>query len=196
MDPSVRRCGMLVTEEVARASGKTLNFGDWDGDGPGKAWSRDLRTLTKEQDADAEDDIEDEANTNHDEHPAPAVLVDPTPQTKPKKTSRPLIEDVGDDSDDSLTGYASPSSSRSPSPTPSELDEVAKDPTIRVGLKKIARPVYLAQLGEMVRGTSGLQSDEDEPRKLEMALNVAEELIRRKRAYGTELGAFAVFATL
>lgn len=196
MDPSVRRCGMLVAEEVARASSKMLDFGDWDGDGPGKAWSRDLRNLAKEQDTDADDDVEDEANTNIDEHSAPATLVDPSSRTKVRKPSRPIVEDAGNDSEDSLTGYASPSSSRSPSPTLSELDEVAKDPTIRVGQKKIARPVYLAQLGEMVRSTSGLQPDEDEPRKIEVALNVAEELIRRKRAYGTELGAFVIAATL
>ena len=57
-------------------------------------------------------------------------------------------------------------------------------------MTKIARPVYLAQLGQMVRPTSGVKS-EDEPeqvRKLQVALDVAEELIRRKRAYGTELG--------
>ncbi|KAG1859114.1 hypothetical protein C8R48DRAFT_674099 [Suillus tomentosus] len=46
-------------------------------------------------------------------------------------------------------GYASPTSSRSVSPTPSELDEMKKDPILRVGVKKIPRPVYLAQLGEM-----------------------------------------------
>jgi telomere length regulation protein len=96
----------------------------------------------------------------------------------------------GHDSDDSLTGYASPPSSRTPSPTPSELAEIERDPTLRVGRAKISRPVYLAQLGEMIRGTSGLKTDQEnqEAEKIEIALDVAEELIRRRRGYGTELG--------
>ncbi|OBZ75644.1 hypothetical protein A0H81_04556 [Grifola frondosa] len=31
LDASVRRCGMLVAEEVARGAGKNLDFGDWEG---------------------------------------------------------------------------------------------------------------------------------------------------------------------
>jgi hypothetical protein len=78
----------------------------------------------------------------------------------------------------------------SPSPTPSELAEIERDPTLRVGRTKIPRPVYLAQLGEMIRGTSGLKTDQEnqEAEKIEIALDVAEELIRRRRGYGTELG--------
>ena len=42
----------------------------------------------------------------------------------------------------------------------------------------------------MVRSTSGLRSEQAdaEAQKIEVALNAAEDLIRRKRAFGTELG--------
>jgi telomere length regulation protein len=96
-----------------------------------------------------------------------------------------------DSDDESLQGYASEENSdRAPSPTPSELEEIEKDPTLNVGVKKIPKPVYLAQLGELVRSTSaGLKSAEnDEPDKIEMALNCGEDLIRRKRNFGMELG--------
>jgi len=50
--------------------------------------------------------------------------------------------------------------------------------------------VYLAQLGEMIRSTSGLKTEQEnqDAEKIEIALDVAEELVRRKRGYGTELG--------
>ena len=122
-------------------------------------------------------------------------LVSPATVKSSTRAPKTRIETIPDgyDSDDSLTGYASePSSSRSPSPTPSELDEIEKDPTLRVTQSKVARPVYLAQLGELIRPTGGVQAngDEDEPKKIEVALDVAEELIRRKKDYGTELGMY------
>jgi telomere length regulation protein len=46
----------------------------------------------------------------------------------------------------------------------------------------------------MIRGTTGLKTDQEsqEAEKIEIALDVAEELIRRKRGYGTELGRSSV----
>lgn len=186
LDPSVRRCGMLVAEEVARAAGKSLDFGDWEGDGPGKAWCRQLRELLKECDADVDQraEADSELPTSSQAHPTPADTI------KSSQAKLAVVEPSGYDSDDSVTGYGSPSSSRSASPTPSELEEVERDPTIRVGVKKVPRPVYLAQLGEMIRPTGGLQSGDEQLQatKVEVALEVAEELIRRKSGYGTELG--------
>jgi telomere length regulation protein len=189
LDPSIRRCGMLVAEEVARRTGKELDFKDWDGDDGGKPWARSVRQLLGEKDANAEIQGEDEG---------PELTIEDTaevddfePASEPPRPSRPTVApDDGHDSDDSLTGYASQPSSRSPSPTPSELADIEKDPTLRVGHTKVSRPVYLAQLGEMIRGTSGLKTDQEnqEAEKIEIALDVAEELIRRKRGYGTELG--------
>lgn len=202
IDPSVRRCGMLVAEEVARIVGQQLDFGDWEGDKDGRAWCRQIRELTRRRDTDADvnilvaQDAETSLQGQDDEVKAEAGNRTPESASQDSKTTskKPIIETFasGYDSDDSVTGYVSePSSSRSPSPTPSEFDEIEKDPTLRVSQTKIARPVYLAQLGEMIRPTTGLrtQEEQDAPKRIEVALDVAEELIRRKRAYGTELGA-------
>ena len=189
LDPSVRRCGMLVAEEVARRTGKDLDFKDWDGDDGGKPWVRSVRQLLCGKDTDAEILDDDEGRKLAVEEILEEYAFEPT--TEPVQTSRPFCAPSEDpDSDDSLTGYASPPSSRSPSPTSSELAEIEKDPTLRVGRTKVSSPVYLAQLGEMIRGPSGLKTDQEnqEADRIEIALNVAEELIRRKRGYGTELG--------
>ncbi|KAI0670628.1 telomeric DNA binding protein [Trametes maxima] len=192
LDPSVRRCGMLAAEEVAHTAGKSLEFGDWEGDGDGRAWCRQLRHLLKECDADVDPPPEEDFEQ-------PTVVESPHPEaeaisqaTKPPVTVEEIT--LGYDSDDSLTGYASPPSSRSASPTPSELEEIGRDPTLRLGVKKVARPVYLAQLGEMIRPTSGLQGGDEQLKAttIEVALDVAEELIRRKSGYGTELEENAV----
>ena len=171
---------MLVAEEVARRTGKELDFKDWDGDDGGKSWARNVRLLLCNKDMDAQisdrsEEVVEDAFEAQDES-----TQKPQPPTSPP-------EDY--DSDDSLSGYAAPSS-RSPSPTPSELAEIERDPSLRVGKAKIVPPVYLVQLGEMIRGTSGLKTDQEsqEAEKMEIALSVAEELIRRKRGYGTELG--------
>jgi telomere length regulation protein len=187
---------MLVAEVVAHRADKKLDFGDWDGDGTGKAWTRELRFLITARDIDADIDIEEPAlSSNTVDSVVKEICTDSAPQPfdNLKETHRQLpivaTANTGYDSDDSLTGYASPSS-RSTSPTPSELEEIEHDPSLRVGVKKIPRPVYLAQLGELVRSTSGLNSNEPEQEadKMEMALNCGEELIRKKQGYGMELG--------
>jgi telomere length regulation protein len=200
LDSSVRRCGMLAAEVVANLAGKKLDFGDWEGDDAGKSWARDIRRLVKARDVDA--DLQDIINAgvefeDMNEISTPGVFQNSNTATLSSKAVFTNIA-AGYDSDDSLTGYASLSSSRSTSPTPSELIEIEKDPTIGVGTKKVPRPVYLAQLGEMVRSTSGLNANDanHEADKIEMALNCAEELIRKKRGYGTELGTFRRFSSL
>jgi telomere length regulation protein len=172
---------MLVAEEVARRTGKELDFKDWNGDDGGKPWAREVRQLFAHKDVDVREHqlaVEEIIEEDSFEPPDESAQM-PQPSVSPP-------DDY--DSDDSLTGYAAPSS-RSPSPTLSELAEVERDPTLRVGKAKIVPPVYLAQLGEMIRGTSGLKTEQEsqEAEKVEIALNVAEELVRRKRGYGTEL---------
>ncbi|KAH9174221.1 telomere length regulation protein-domain-containing protein [Lactarius sanguifluus] len=190
LDPSVRRCGMLGAEEVAHRSGKELDFKDWDGDDGGKPWARDIRQLLGHKDVDVQ-------ITGSSEELAVEEIIEEDAFELPDESSQMSQSFVSPpedyDSDDSLIGYAAPSS-RSPSPTLSELAEVEKDPSLRVGKVKIVPPVYLAQLGEMIRGTSGLKTGQEsqEVEKVEIALNVAEELIRRKRGYGTELEENAV----
>lgn len=190
---------MLAAEVVATCAGKNLDFGNWDGDDDGKPWARDLRALCSDRDIDFDHWSEDELEPARSEEDIPTeeittagVLADA--EISASKRTKATISTTGYDSDDSLTGYASPTSSRSASPTPSELEEIEKDPTLRVGVKKIQRPVYLAQLGELVRSSGKVKSGEEnqEADKIEMALNVAEELIRKKRDYGTELGGFSL----
>lgn len=184
-DGAVRRCGMLAAEVVAQRSGKKLDFGDWDGDSADKEWARQVRKLIEGRDCDAhEAEYEDARSSVVPE--SPLLTTDSPSSEKPNMPPAPVAEPDSDD--ESLIGYAeSPSSSRSPSPTPSELDEIEKDPTLRIGQKKIRRPVYLAELGNMLR-SSMKPDDREEVDKIEMALNSAEELIRRKRTFGTELG--------
>jgi len=195
-DSSVRHCGMLVAEEIARMSGKKLSFGGWDGDDSGKPWARALRELIRARDVDADVSLEAPASTSEDvevdEVVSPdvrraKVKEDAEEPTKARFKSQPQ----GYDSDDSLEGYESPPSSRSASPTPSELAEIEKDPSLNVNVKKVPKPVYLKQLGDLLRPATGGKTSSDQPHEadmLAMALNCAEELIRKKRDYGTELG--------
>ncbi|KAF6764869.1 telomeric DNA binding protein [Ephemerocybe angulata] len=202
-DKSVRLCGMLVGEEIARMSGKKLEFGGWDGEESGKPWARALRKLLRGRDVDA--DVEkadmgapppDESDAALEELVSPAAMraameeVEDEPE--PHKVQ---FKDTaaGYDSDDSLAGYESPPSSRSASPTASELAEIEKDPSLNVNVKKIPRPVYLKQLGDLLKGGKKTSTeDAHEADRIEMALNTAEELIRKKKDYGTELAENAV----
>jgi len=184
---------MLVAEEVATLAGKKLDFGDWEGGDTDRVWARSLRILIKQRDVDAEDvrHLAGEQQESHKQDRSSPMKVNPPDPA----TSRGAIR-VGniaepDSDDDSVQGYGSEvDSDHAPSPTPSELEEIEKDPTLNVGVKKVPKPVYLAQLGELVRSTNaGLKSAEnDEPDKIEMALKCGEELIRRKRNFGMELG--------
>ncbi|KAI6005995.1 telomere length regulation protein-domain-containing protein [Pisolithus albus] len=199
-DNSIRRCGMLVAEIVASRVGKSLDFGDWDGDDDGRSWAREMRVLCTWGDTvssprfEVRDDIgiHEGVSSNDDVQGNLSQNLPLESQVSPPRSSgirtTDIRTDAGYDSDDSLTGYASPSAG-SPSPTPSELLEIEQDPTLHVGVKKISRPVYLAQLGTLVRNTQGLDSREEshEAEKIEMALTAGEDLIRRKRDFGTEL---------
>ncbi|KAG2077827.1 hypothetical protein BDR04DRAFT_999144 [Suillus decipiens] len=191
LDNNIRRCGMLAAEVVATRAGKNLDFGDWDGDADGKPWARDLRALCTARDIDFDPCTGDDWEPTTEESTLTEEIITTGVLDDTRISALKLTEanvPTGYDSDDSLTGYASPTSSRSASPTPSEFDEMEKDPTLRVGVKKILRPVYLAQLGEMVRNARVKPGEESqEADKIEMALGVAEELIRKKRDYGTEL---------
>lgn len=221
LDPAIRLMGMAVAEEVAKLSGRNLEFGDWEGEENGRGWIRQLRELTKARDCDVVDappGVEKAKKNETHVDPLGLPAQSPLPPAHGKshveevdangnamsdnrRTSRPIIHarsQEPDSDDDSLVGYDSDrSSSRVPSPTPSELEEIEKDPTLRTGGglkqgKKIVRPVYLASLGELLR-PSAAEGDE-EVRKVEMALTHGEELIRRKRDFGTELGTGDMFA--
>lgn len=189
---------MLVAEEVATLAGKKLDFGDWEGRDVDRVWARSLRFLTKERDTDAQDTgslVEEQLESRKQDEPSP-VKVDHSDPAALRHAIRVENTTEPDSDDDSVQGYASGGESdRAPSPTPSELEEIEKDPTLNVGAKKIPKPVYLAQLGELVRSTNaGLKSAENnEPDKIEVALNCGEELIRKKRNFGVELGRCRVY---
>lgn len=190
--------GMLVGESAAKYAGKQLDFDVWQGDEDGKDWMRKLRTLAEGRDVDVMDfPVNKEA---HCEAPGPIPEAKPAAQTI-NSYSRPPTSRQVDSDDDSLIGFvSSPSSSRAPSPTPSELAEIEADPTLRTGhpassskKDRVTRPVYLVNLGLLLRpAAGGLKSKagegQDEFERVEMALNFGAELIRRKRDYGTELG--------
>lgn len=201
LDASVRRCGMLAAEVVAHLCDKKLDFGEWEGDDYGKAWCRTLRTLLKARDVDVPLEMEDTEEEGRQEPVEESVIGEITSLgaqhslTEPSKSKIVYKTSSGYDSDDSMTGYASPPSSRSASLSPSELADIEKDPSLNVGVKKVPRPVYLAQLGDLFRGGSSKTGPDDphEADRIEMALNTAEELIRKKKGFGTELGTFLIF---
>ncbi|KAF8586558.1 hypothetical protein K439DRAFT_945232 [Ramaria rubella] len=185
LDVEVRRCGMLVAEVVAARCNKKLNFDGWDGVGESKDWARAMRGWQPDWTAEGfhldEPPETSEKNDN-------ATTPDPGPDTTPPP---PPPHTPPDSDDDSLQGYDSPSSSRAPSPTPSELDEIEKDPTLRLGHSKpVAKPVYLLQLAKLLR--SDKNDEEGAAERIQVALAGAEALIRRKKGFGLELEENAV----
>jgi telomere length regulation protein len=182
---------------------KRLKFGAamWDGHSEGKDEARWLRSSIGTR---------DNAATLSEKHqlwylgwdkPTPVslelvsapVLGKPEPvrgrspgRTRPKSPKRPKIIMLDDEQlEDTLEGYDPPSpSSRSPSPTPSYLEEIAADPSLALDgqqKKKIKRPVYISQLLQLVK-------NREKPDSLETALQFGEGLVRAKRSFGGELG--------
>lgn len=189
LDASVRRCGMFVAEVIAQCTSKKLDFGEWDGTGAGRPWARQLRVLLPQRDIDAQEATSDivRLESASPREPSTPPLIDEASPTATHRTAAIHISTADYDSDDSLTGYASPTSSRAPSPTPSELAAFEKDPLLRVGAKKVLKPVYLADVGAMLR-SSAKPDDPQEADRIEVALTCAEELIRKKKNFGLELG--------
>lgn len=196
---------------------RRLDFGNeiWAGFGQGKEECRRLRALVHLRDNEAGvegNQVDSEARSvdwqllgwdGIDERPSRPVESDdrkkpklqvgqqtrgrsPVPEATTKK--RPPSRQQPDSDDESLSGYSSSAnSSRSPSPTPSYLEEVAKDPMSNTSTReKIQRPVYIIQLIELLRAR-------EEPDKLEVGLKWGESLIRRKRHFGKELGELSLY---
>ena len=208
-DRTIRYLGMMGAEEVSKRTSidkvQPLDFGVWEGDEPGKAIVKKIRPVEIDWNAAARPPKDanllgwrlDPKTRSASPTRAPSGPPRPSsPKTsrsstrKPRKSSKKAASaaakiTVLSDSDDSLTGYLSPtssSSSRSDSPSPSDLDEYIEDPTLYAPKKKkVPRPVYLGQLADLLSAT-------EEPEKLEVALKWGEALIRRKRGFGLELG--------
>ncbi|GMK56562.1 hypothetical protein CspeluHIS016_0304020 [Cutaneotrichosporon spelunceum] len=213
------RAGLEVDDETGEPAlkvpkpprgAKKLKFtGIWDGGGQGQEECAWLRRCVGVRDGDAPLGDDPEAwllgwDAEPTDAPAPQAQTQtesPSPKTKRGRTSKPKTEPktrpkivmLDDDQvADPLEGYASPAnSSRSPSPTPSFLEEVAADPTLAIDAtkkRKLKRPVYVRQLTELLR-------DKDKPESIELALQWGEGLIRAKRVFGTEVADNAVAVT-
>lgn len=196
-----------ATKAPKAPAARRLKFGAgmWDGEGEGREEARWLRACIGVQDDQAAlppfdspawllgwDTVPTESKPSTAEpsrrgrSPSPKPY---RPAEKPiRKSAKPRPKPkvvMLDEEDDPLSGYSSPSaaSSRSPSPTPSYLEEVANDPTLALeptDKKKVQRPVYMPQLLALLR-------DKDNPNAIEMALNHGEALVRAKRSFGTEV---------
>ncbi|BEI82719.1 hypothetical protein CcaverHIS002_0305870 [Cutaneotrichosporon cavernicola] len=211
------RAGLEVDDETGEPAlkgpqssrgAKKLRFtGIWEGTGQGQEECAWLRRCVGVRDGDAPVGDDPEAwllgwGAEPAEVPAPHPPNEPlSPKAKRGRSSipktgpkvKPKIVMLDDDqAADPLEGYASPaSSSRSPSPTPSFLEEVAADPSLAIDAtkkRKLKRPVYVRQLTELLR-------EKDKPESIELALQWGEGLVRAKRGFGTEVVDNAVAVT-
>ena len=190
MDESIRLCGMLVAEILSSVAGKALTFDVWNGEDENRLWALSVRELIEAHDTNAtRTSVQGTDSSDSDEE---ILQSNPGIQDIHAATVPIMHIDNGFDSDDSVNGYAPSVSSPSGSPTSTELAEIEKDPVLSLGIKKIFRPLYLSQLGALLRsqtdgGQTGQFSAAD---NVEMALNCAEDLIRSKEFSGSELGAW------
>ncbi|KAF8629489.1 hypothetical protein AX15_003407 [Amanita polypyramis BW_CC] len=184
-DNSIQLCGMLVAEVLSSLAGKGITFDVWEGTDEARLWARHVRELIEAQNTGAAI-ASDQRMGGVGLEKGIAQSESHTQDTRFSSGPIVLINE-GFDSDDSITGYAS--SSRSPSPTVSELGKIEKEPSLSIGINKIPRPVYLSQLGELLRSQSDGEENGQPPAsdKVEMALGIAETLIYRKKGLGTEL---------
>lgn len=95
-EPAVRLLGMLVAEEVAKMSGRSLELGEWDGEKDGRGWIRKLRKLMQGSDRDAVIVFDDEHHAEPEQTKAPPSPVHPTkegplPSCCPIKTRHHII---------------------------------------------------------------------------------------------------------
>lgn len=178
---------MLAAEVVAHRVRKKLDFGGWEEGSSSAIWAKDIRHLILAQDANADASLVGDIR----EGSLHEIASDQPLGNIPSKSQSTALQSPPNDQYDteSLVGYESSGSSRASSPTPSELEEIEQDPSLSVKPKSIPKPVYLAQIGTLIRGSGGMKAnDNEESDRIKMALDVAEDLIRRKKAFGFELG--------
>jgi telomere length regulation protein len=188
--------------------GGKLQFPGWDDDGDGQEWARQMRALLQARDADAT--VISPLTSPKDSGDGQTEVAEPDSQTQSRSAAVPprvTIHERDSDSDDSLEGYASESpSSRAPSPplatplvgpkpsrignSPSSsrptIEEINEDPTLLNPLqKKIQKPVYLLDLGRLLKVE---KEGNEQFESIQVALNTAASLIRKKARWGLELG--------
>ncbi|KAL7418396.1 telomere binding protein [Cryptotrichosporon argae] len=186
---------------------KRLKFGSgiWEGQGDGKEECRSLRALLGSKDGDARLDNADEVawllgwdkqqSSPSPSSPSPAAAP-PRPSSstgprasgkskpKPKPKQPKIVMLDAEQFADPLEGYASPPGSPRSEPDEAFLDEVHADPSLALDAAqraKIRRPVYVAEV-------VALLGKSDKADEIEVGLRWGEELVRAKRAYGTEVG--------
>lgn len=209
----IRHLGMLVAELVTgwatgQQEGGGVDFGKetWEGAGEGREVAREVRTVvSKWQSWEGGDgwkaglrEWADEVDSSLVKLvPRPAPPVNPARKAETSKkeappAKKPMIQVIGDDEplssddDDELRPFASgPPVQNDPlAPTLEELE------TGEIGLHAIRKkpprdPVYVQEVSEYLRDTDNVE-------RLRVGLEKAEEVIRRKAGWGTELGALAV----
>ncbi|KAG9036567.1 telomere binding protein [Serendipita sp. 407] len=172
-----------------------------------------MRILMEDKDADSvfewtQDDVNDpQGEVQKDGQGLASSKLTEAPKVG-EKTRKVVIMDKEGDSDDSLEGYESDSiSSRSPSPTLDDsisrkrversneptIEEINADPTLlNPSKKKIHKPVYLLDLGKLfkVPNEGDVQAE-----SIQVGLDSAAALIRKKAGWGTELEENAVDLT-
>ncbi|PVG00939.1 hypothetical protein CPB86DRAFT_154849 [Serendipita vermifera] len=222
-DPSIRRCGMLTAEVVAQLSGGKLTFPGWEGNGDGREWAREMREVMKGLDSDS-DIVEglvqvDEISSRGDEREQQESPFQGLLEERPAvQKARAITIQDGEDSDDSLEGYESATSSSSSvtsfSPSraiekevgteikqkPSKssefrptVEEINDDPSLLIPTKnRVRKPVYLLDLGRLFKVT---KEGNEQYESIRMGLETATELIRRKAGWGLELEENAVDLT-
>lgn len=184
---------------IAQRTGGKLQFPGWDGHGDGREWAREMRALIEGKDSHADIPyavfVGDDVNKTDQAQPTSSLQV---PQHGQKVT---IVED-GNDSDDSLEGYASSSSSQSSSspknkenaPTVGRpkleptVDEINEDPTLlNPNKKRIQKPVYLLDLGRLFKVD---KEGNEQCESIRVGLENAANLIRKKANWGLELGSY------
>jgi len=184
-------------------AGNRLQFPGWDDDGDGQTWARRMRNFLQARDFDATamdlPNGTESAETSIVTNGSPGEYAEFHPPLH-----RVTIHEEEADSDDSLEGYASDSSSSRSSPVvsrppldpgskvdgPSDLrptiEEINADPTLLNPLqKRIQRPVYLLDLGRLLKVD---KEGNEQFESIQIALSAAAPLIRRKSSWGLELG--------
>jgi len=152
-------------------------FDTWEGTDEVIAWARSIRKMIGVRRVDT--DVVDVQKND---------LIDDNQQMMDSKhcTKNTSVHSIAMnfDSDDSLSGYAS---SRSASPLLPGLAEAEKEPQLNFGTGEILRPVYISQLVDLLRD-HGSSDKNSEAEKIRVALDDADDLIRKKRGFGSELG--------
>lgn len=217
---------LFYFQVIARGAGGKLEFPGWEGQEEGQRWARQIRVLITNRDSDAIATMDpDVLKSDHGTERTAAAedQISVSRETPIVATTSHALQDDDqnlqklriienrEDSDDSLEGYesASTSSSRAISPIPSAsggvtnahdkkdlhqleptIDEINADPSLLNPQKKrVRKPVYLLELGRLLKeGKEGQEQCEN----IGMALSIGAALIRRKAGWGTELGTRAL----